>query len=89
MIYIGMSKNLRQRLIQHIQDEDNDLLRGTISCFEYCITANAAEAATFEGVIYDTFVENFGYPPRANKNAPPKSKQRIANILKLILQHKK
>ena len=89
MIYVGMSKNLRQRLLQHIQDENNDLLRGSISYFEYCITTNEDAAATFEGIIYDTFVEKFGYPPMGNKDAPPKSKQRIANILKLILKNEK
>ena len=89
MIYVGMSKNLRQRLIQHIQEEDNDLLINNISGFEYCITQNEEDAATFEGTIYDTFVDEFGYPPMANKIAPPRSKQRIANILKLISKGRK
>jgi hypothetical protein len=74
-IYIGKADNLRKRIGEHFSpSEENLLIRIFAKLFVWIVTPSISKAEEQEGAIYDMWMETFGYPPLANRNATPKSK---------------
>jgi hypothetical protein len=74
-IYIGKADNLRKRLGEHFSpSEENLMIRIFAKLFVWVASPSISLAEENEGSIYDMWMETFGYPPLANRNAPPKSK---------------
>ena len=94
-IYVGKADGLRQRLGDHFSpQEDNMLIRMLARYFVWEVTPSLETAEAMEGAIYDTWLEQSGYPPLGNRIAPPRSKYanvdpRIARLRILLTALKK
>jgi len=74
-VYVGKADNLKTRLSSHFSlTETNLLIRVFARLYVWEVTASVDVAEVEEGRLYDIWVDSAGYPPLANKVAPPKSK---------------
>ena len=68
IIYIGSTGQMQTRMHQHLDDKENACIK--VNASRYRVEYRSDYAAE-ERRLYDTFVRDYGRPPKCNKARPP------------------